>query len=160
MPIGTLDPGTDEYDLAVNYGGYRSHMFFGGGPHCAPLPAVPRPVPVATREFCECPVPCATGERCECPHCASEGWWAQSPACKYWRAGCELCEGTRIWLDYSAGRPPRRRPCDLCAHAWREDVRWFRDALRNPRGVAQRLRDEAATHRRAAQEQADRGERP
>lgn len=141
MPIGVLDPGTDEFDLAVNFGGYRYYMFFGAGPHCSPLPSTPPPA----------------GGTCRCPSCASDGWFAASPVCKYWNAHCDVCAGTRFWLDYSAGRPPKRQPCELCLEAWREDVRWFRDALRNPRGTARRLRDEA-TARRAAQQQTEPGD--
>lgn len=129
MPIGTLSPGTDEFDLAVNFGGLNYHMFFGDGPYCTPLP----------------PTPPTAGTSCRCPSCASEGWYAQSPACLLWRACCESCSGTRFALVYETGRRPRREPCQECAQAWRESVRCFREALRSPWGTADRMRREAAS---------------
>lgn len=136
MPIGTLDPGTDDFDLDVNYGGLTYSMFFGGGPNCTPLPKTP---PIS-------------GSQCLCPSCSSQGWYASSPACRFWRAHCELCSGTRRYQDYSEGRPPRRLPCDLCAAEWDEDVDWFRYALRSPRAAARKLREQAAAARAAREE--------
>lgn len=146
MPIGVLDPGTDEFDLAVNFGSYRYYMFFRTGPTWTrtPLPRTPPPA----------------GTSCHCPSCTSQGWYAQSPVCRFWRAHCEFCRGHRFGLVYyEAGRRPRSEPCEECAEAWREDVDYFRAALRNPRGAARRLREEAAALRHAAQ-QAERGEQP
>ncbi len=133
MPIGTFDPGTDQFDLAVNYGGLKFHMYFGGGPNCTPLPRTPPPA-------------CTS---CRCPSCASEGWYAASPVCRLWRACCEFCSGTRFGLVYERGRRPRREPCEECATAWRKDVRWFREALRNPWRAADQLRREAVWSARA-----------
>ena len=137
MPIGTYDPGTDAFDLAVNYGGLRYETFFGRDPSI-PLPNTPPPA--------------ASGpDKCGCPSCASQGWYAESPFCRYWNNRCDACAGTRIWLDYNDGRPPRRVPCDLCAEAWPAAIAWFRFALRSPRAAARKLRDDAARARAAIQ---------
>jgi hypothetical protein len=85
--------------------------------------------------------PPAAGGACRCPSCASEGWYAQSPRCRLWRAFCELCHGTRTWLDRAT---LKRESCDICQAHWADDVRFFRDALRSPRAAARRLREEAA----------------
>ncbi|GAB3162201.1 hypothetical protein GCM10027258_80800 [Amycolatopsis stemonae] len=139
MRIGIYPAGTDAFDLRVNYGGLRYETFFGRSPDRFRLPNTPPPA--------------ASGPgKCACPSCASQGWYAQPPHCKYWRAHCDACEGSRDYLDFSVGRPPRRVPCDACAEAWREDVAWFRFALRSPRAAAQQLRDAAARARAALQE--------
>ncbi|SEP53683.1 MULTISPECIES: hypothetical protein [Amycolatopsis] len=116
---------------AVDFGGYAYYMFFQPRmPGCTPLPRKPERV----------------GVQCLCPSCASEGWFAQSPACNFWRAHCELCSGTREWVHYPASGGWTRLPCDLCEQAWQDDVRFFRDALRSPRRTAEKLRAEASRH--------------
>lgn len=142
MPIGTYDPGTDRFDLKVNYGGLRYETFFG------PAPSIPLP---------RTPPPSASGPgKCRCPACASEGWYAESPFCKYWGDNCDLCAGTRFWISYDERRFARRLPCDLCPDRWRRDVAWFRFALRSPRAAARKLRDDVARAAAAQREEVSR----
>lgn len=130
--------GVDEFDRAVTYGNYRHDMFFDRrNPRVAPLPVTPPPA----ASF-------HAGDRCDCPHCTSMRWFAQSPKCRFWRCFCETCDGTRTWLDFSKPGPLRRRPCQLCATMWRQDVAWFRFALQHPSAAARILRDEAAARSR------------
>lgn len=100
-----------------DFGGYKYHMFFGRGPYAKPLPRKPEP---AGGEF-----------ECRCPSCASEGWYDQSPACKWWRSNCDLCDGKR---EYRGPNPRIRERCDVCDELWREAVREFRDVLYRGKG--------------------------
>jgi hypothetical protein len=136
MVIGIHDPGTDAFDLAVNYGGLLFGTFFGREASIRLPDAPPRAV--------------SGPDKCFCPSCASKGWYAASPFCRYWGDRCDVCAGSRVWMDYSAGRPPRSVPCDLCPEEWREDVARFRYALQHPRAAARQLREQAA---RAAREE-------
>lgn len=130
MPTRVHAPGTDSFDLQVNYGGLRYEHFFGRNPTCHRLPSQPPPAAVGVGE-------------CWCPSCDSQGWFAPSPACRYWRAHCEECNGTRVWLDYNDGRPPQRRACELCAQEWPAALRWFRYSLLHPAAAARHLRRQA-----------------
>jgi hypothetical protein len=144
-----VDSEPDHFDRLVDFGGYRYYMFFDPhSPHCRPLPRTP---PRAANYD--------AGDRCRCPSCASEGWYEQSPACRFWRAGCWLCEGTREWVHFLGPGRPVRLPCEVCFDAWPEDVRFFRDALRSPRATARRLRDEAAARWRTQQPSTAGGDR-
>jgi hypothetical protein len=120
----------DWADLAVDFGGYQYSMFFNptASNYSGLLPR--RPPPADTT--------------CNCPSCASEGWYAQSPRCRFWRADCDICAGHRVFRLPGEGRD---EDCELCAAAWSEDVRFFRDALRSPARTARRLREEAASRR-------------
>lgn len=101
-----------------DFGGYQYHMFFGRGPYTRPLPRKPEPKP-------------SLDDECRCPGCLSEGWYDQSPACKWWRAHCELCDGKR-WFR---GTDPRKRErCGLCDELWAEAVRELRDVLYRGKG--------------------------
>jgi hypothetical protein len=117
---------------AVDFGGYKYAQFFVryATNHQGPLPATPPPAACYD-----------AGERCRCPSCLSEGWFAVSPRCRFWRAECRECWGTRqIRIPGSLGR----EPCEQCLAEWRVAVRFFRHALRSPKATAQRLRVEAA----------------
>jgi hypothetical protein len=117
----------DHFELQVSFGGWTYAQFF--DPRATnygdPLPRTPPPV----------------GERCLCPSCVSEGWYASSPACRFWRAFCDLCQGCRSYVDPALRI---RVDCEACQDAWTTDVRFFRDALRSPAAVVRRLRTEAA----------------
>lgn len=126
MPVGIYEPGTDRFDLAVNYGGMVYSQYFGGGVDCTPLPRKPEPA----------------GDSCRCPSCESEGWYASSPLCRFWRADCFACGGTRDYVEIDHdGR--RRVPCEICELEWTDAVAAFRRDLRSPSAAARRLRNEA-----------------
>ena len=127
MPVGTYDPGTDHFDLAVNYGGLVYSRYFGGGLDCTPLPRMPLPA----------------GDECRCPSCESEGWYAASPVCRFWRAHCEACDGTRSYVEFLGAGRRHVVTCELCELEWTEAVAVFRRDLRSPRAAAQRLREQA-----------------
>jgi hypothetical protein len=108
-------------------------------PHYRPLPASP---------------PAVTGRRndslndwaeCRCLHCTSHGWYALSPLYRFWRAHCDWCAGAAA----HRGRRPGGwvRPRELWRDAWRTDVRFFLEALRNPTRAARRLRADTARDR-------------
>lgn len=140
MPIGTYAPGTDSFDLDVDFGGLRYEMFFGDGPDRTALPSTPPEAAVGAGQ-------------CLCPSCDSQGWFAESPVCKYWRAHCEVCEGRRVYRNWhTPGHPPSLEPCELCIEEWRRDVDWFRYALRNPGAAARQLREHAARARTSHEE--------
>jgi hypothetical protein len=130
VPVGIHAPGTDEFDLAVNYGGLTYSMFFGDSPNRTPLPSAPPP----------------RGTRCLCPSCQSQGWYAQSPVCRFWRAHCYVCNGSRFYRDFTYGRPPRTTACELCAEEWTAAVDEFGRVLRNPAAAARQLRAHARVH--------------
>ncbi|RAS59519.1 hypothetical protein C8D87_114131 [Lentzea atacamensis] len=134
MPVGTYAPGTDHFDLAVDYGGLTYSMFFGTDTNHTPLPTEPPP----------------KGTVCLCPSCQSEGWYAQSPVCRFWRAHCEDCDGTRSSREFDRGRPARTVACQRCAEEWTAAVNEFRRVLRNPAAAARQLRAQALTHRALA----------
>jgi hypothetical protein len=119
----------------VNFGGYRAGHFFvtrnWQGDRREPdhrLPWTPPP----------------SGSACGCPHCATEGWYAQSPACNFWRATCGLCDGTRRQPIFENAAVVCTEPCDICQEAWHHDVAFFREALTSPQALIRRLREEAA----------------
>ncbi|HET6285773.1 MAG TPA: hypothetical protein VFG15_03350 [Amycolatopsis sp.] len=122
-------PGTDQFDLDVNYGGLSYDSFFGDGPDCAALPGTPPSASVGA-------------DKCGCPSCMSEGWYAQSPICKYWENVCDLCNGGRYAVDYVEGVPVRHMQCQLCVDQWRKDVAWFHFALSDPGYAADLLRSQ------------------
>ena len=129
----------DWADQAVDFGGLSYDAFFN-----------PRSLGYRGRPIPRKPPPVAYGQKCACPSCRSEGWYAVSPLCKFWRATCEVCGGERrFWVHASR----TYEPCELCQEEWTLDVRFFRDALRSPRAVARRLREQAASA--AAQAQAE-----
>lgn len=115
----------------VDFGGYQYHQYFKpSSPHYRQLPQKPEPA-----------ANYATGERCMCRSCVSEGWYAQPPICRFWRSDCYLCVGRREYPDRAAsGAGYTLRSCEVCEHEWVQAVRFFRDALRSPRGASRRLR--------------------
>ncbi|MDA3644383.1 hypothetical protein LZ318_30775 [Saccharopolyspora indica] len=98
---------------------------------------VPQAPPIPSR-------PPAAATSCGCPECSSEGFSTGWPLCGFWRADCWLCEGRREWTDLHAPADSTRHRCGICDDAWRRDLRFFREALRDPRALATRLREDAA----------------
>ncbi|WP_406690335.1 hypothetical protein REH65_31190 [Saccharopolyspora sp. ID03-671] len=126
----------DTFDHELTFGpAYSYELFFDTShPRYVRLPSTP---PVSAR--------LGIGDRCGCESCRSEAFYAVSPLCRFWRAGCDACEGRRSCrMRVAPGGPWREEVCRLCEHSWREEVAWFRFALLD-RGLAARtLRDEAA----------------
>lgn len=120
----------DHFERQVSFGGWTHAQFFDprATNYCGPLPRTPPPA----------------GDRCRCPGCASEGWYASSPVCRFWRAFCDRCQGHRSYVDLASRI---RIDCEDCRDSWTTDVRFFRDALRSPSAIVQRLRSEAAARR-------------
>jgi hypothetical protein len=128
-------PAWYEFDRQVDYG-YPSHESLD------PRPPVHQPLPSS-------PPPAGTPSAvCGCPACLSGGWYPVSPACRFWRPDCDICDGTRTY-PYRTGRWPRRwrtARCFRCQQAWQAAVSWFYFTLRNPHAAAQLLRQ--AIHQR------------
>jgi hypothetical protein len=127
-----------EFDRQVDYG-YSCHESLN------PRPPFHQPLPTA-------PPPAGKpDEFCGCPACLSGGWYPVSPACRFWRPDCELCDGTRSY-PYRAARWRtcrwrwRTTRCFVCQQAWHAAVTWFYFTLRNPHAAAQVLR-QAVTQR-------------
>jgi hypothetical protein len=118
--------GRDWAEAGADYGPFLySDWFDPGAPNYrGPLPRTPPP----------------SGDSCGCPSCASEGYYIVSPLCKFWRAHCDICAGTREYYDL--GRR-RRLPCPVCLEEWPPAVAAFREALRNPIRAAEKLRERA-----------------
>lgn len=149
MRLYRLPEEADLFDRAVDYGGYRHAQFF--------EPDSPTPLPLM-------PPPAArAGERCPCPACGSGVRYPVSPACRFWRADCPVCDGQRVYRYHRVYRHSRPRRwdrrwgrwqestgvCFLCELNWHQDRAWFSYCLLDPQGAAQLLRDRAAEQRAA-----------
>ncbi|SDD56162.1 hypothetical protein [Actinokineospora iranica] len=115
----SFPPGTDEHDLAVNFGGLRYGMFFGPAPTRGRPPASPPPAARSVED-------------------------SACPLCRFWRRFRDACDGHRGYsFQYEPGGPVRRIECPLCREDWHRDLAWFRFALRDPAAAAADLRTRA-----------------
>lgn len=108
--------------------GYRPHdSLIPRPPYHQPLPTMPPPAGDPRTDLCGCPA------------CLSGRYYTVSPACRFWRADCEVCGGRRTYT-YRAARSVRRdtADCFVCVEQWQHQVAWFYLVLRNPR-AARRL---------------------
>ncbi len=144
--MSTSRPRLDSVDHQVTFGpAYTYELFFDHShPRHVRLPSDP-PVSACYE----------IGDRCGCESCRTEGWYAESPMCRFWRADCEACSGMRTYRVRNVCGAWQEEVCEPCRHAWREEVAWFRLALRDRALAARVLRDEAAARRLAIT-----GERP
>lgn len=109
--------------------GYRVHdSLIPRPPYHQPLPSKPPPAGDPRSDLCGCPA------------CLSGGFYAVSPACRFWRTDCEVCDGHRTYTYRTPGSWRRVRvDCFRCVEEWQDAVAWFYLVLGDPTVAAQRL---------------------